>query len=60
MLRNTYPFIENIKKIIRGAGRGDAGLYSKHSRGRGKRISEFQMSLVCRVRPVSKQDVWLG
>ena len=39
----------NLKKKFPSAGRGGARLWSQHSGGRGRRISEFGASLVYRV-----------
>jgi hypothetical protein len=53
-------------KQLEKAGRGGAHLYSQHSGGRGRRISEFEVGLVYKVssrtaraiqrNPVSKQQ----
>jgi hypothetical protein len=45
---NSSPWAHNKSAEVK-AGRGGARLYSQHSGGRGRRISEFEASLVYRV-----------
>jgi hypothetical protein len=45
----SYTFLKNLSKDMMEAGRGGTCLQSQHSGGRGRRISEFEASLVYKV-----------